>query len=154
MAKITLSELIAQNKPKAAIRLLALYGAKPATSREMLQWQIEKAIIRRGEPFLKELALIHPHRDLILASVEEKEPEAEKEKIREEYQQEVKKEEVQHNFVCPHFDGKAETKKEEIPAPAVPVKEQTHNISKEIIIKSIVIGSIGVLLGVAIFKQG
>lgn len=138
--KITLSELISRNKAGSAIRLLSLHGISPAKDEQTLKFQIDREIIKQGEPFLKELALIHPHRDLILSSVEE------------EVEEEKPEEKKSQCGGCSHFDSVKEKVKEE-KKPEQPVHQMQPNYANEVLIKGAVIGLIGTILGIAIFKR-
>ena len=66
---ITLSELLAVNVPYESAEIVKSFGEIPSKKPEGLIAQLDKLTVRYREDFLNKLAEIHPHRDLILASV-------------------------------------------------------------------------------------
>jgi hypothetical protein len=66
--KIRLSELIAINCPDEAMQAIHNYGVVPSRNFKGVIMQLDKLIVRYGQSFLNELAMIHPHRDLILST--------------------------------------------------------------------------------------
>jgi len=73
---ISLQELIAINNPSKAKALIVKYGYKPARNYNDLIYKLFRLTKEHREDALKDLAELHPHKDLILnyfcASKEEK----------------------------------------------------------------------------------
>ena len=63
---ITLQELIAVNNPSKAKALVVKYGFNPARSTDDLIYKLFRITKENKEEGLKDLANIHPHRDLLL----------------------------------------------------------------------------------------
>jgi hypothetical protein len=64
--RITLQQLVAFNNTPKAKALIVKYGYKPAKSYNDLEYKLLRFTKDFKEEALKELAKIHPHRDLIL----------------------------------------------------------------------------------------
>jgi hypothetical protein len=64
--KVSLQELVALNNTPKAKALIVKYGYKPANSFNDLIFKLTQFTKEHREDALKELAEIHPHKDLIL----------------------------------------------------------------------------------------
>jgi len=64
--KISLQELIALNNTQGAKNIIKKYGLKPAKNYDELVKKLFYLTKQEGEEALKELANLHPHKDLIL----------------------------------------------------------------------------------------
>lgn len=83
MEKISLQELIAINNTPKAKALIVRYGYEPARNYEDLMYKLFRFTKDYRKEALKELANIHPHKDLILNYFQRPECDCQKpEKIR------------------------------------------------------------------------
>lgn len=71
MRKISVQELVAIDATPQAKSLIIKYGYAPATSAEDLVAKLDRMVAEHREVALKDIAEIHPHRDLIGYFVEQ-----------------------------------------------------------------------------------
>lgn len=69
MEKINTIKYVFVNKQPELKKLVVKYGLKPATNEKDLWKKVNYLVLKRPELVLRDLAAIHPDRDLILASV-------------------------------------------------------------------------------------
>ncbi|MSQ79817.1 MAG: hypothetical protein EXR21_09130 [Flavobacteriaceae bacterium] len=69
--KITLSELIVRNNPNGARQLMHKYGINPppSTTTTQAHYALESILAKHQDEALREFALCHPDKDLILINV-------------------------------------------------------------------------------------
>jgi hypothetical protein len=65
--KITLTELIAVNRPRESAALIAEYGIAPAHNAKQVALQLDALVVRYREQFIERLKAIHPHRKLFIS---------------------------------------------------------------------------------------
>jgi hypothetical protein len=65
MEKITPQQIVAIDSMPQARALIIKYGYAPATSVDDLIYKLDRMVAEHGEVALKDIAEIHPHRDLI-----------------------------------------------------------------------------------------
>jgi len=128
MNKISLSTLIAYNSPRQAQQIVAMFGLQPTNSRAVTAKQLNRLMMQNNGAVLQLMADVHPHRELIVKSLE----------ATEDGTQVVDGEEIMNGTT-----KQAETK-EEI---------QEKEAKKKKYLEWGLIGLGGLVLGVALFKR-